>query len=135
MNFVLDASITLAWCFEDESTPATTTLLDRLSTAEAFVPALWQLEVVNILLNAQRKKRITPAKVSEFINLLEALSIQTDYSIGSRGFYEILALATSQNLTTYDAAYLELAMRLGLPLATKDMQLQQAAENLGVTLL
>lgn len=135
MGFVLDASITLAWCFQDESTPEAIILLEKLSTEEAIVPALWTLEVGNILLGAQRKKRISPAKLSEFINLLEVLNIQIDYHMGTRGFYEILSLATAQNLTTYDAAYLELAMRLGFPLATKDIQLQEAANRIGVVLL
>lgn len=132
MSFVLDASITLAWCFQDEATPVTIALLEKLSTEEAFVPALWSLEIGNILLMTQRKKRISPANAAEFINLLEALNIQIDYHMATRRFYEILSLATAQNLTTYDAAYLELAMRLGLPLATKDIQLQNAANRLGV---
>lgn len=132
MSFILDASITLAWCFQDEATPVTIALLEKLSTEEAFVPALWSLEIGNILLMTQRKKRISPANAAEFINLLEALNIQIDYHMATRGFYEILSLATAQNLTTYDAAYLELAMRLGLPLATKDIQLQNAANRLGV---
>lgn len=134
MSFVLDASITLAWCFQDEATPATMLLLEKLSDEEAFVPALWFLEVGNILLGAQRKSRISSAKTVEFINLLEVLNIQVDSHMATRGFYEILSLASSQNLTTYDAAYLELAMRLGIPLATKDHQLQDAANHLGVVL-
>ncbi len=134
MSFVLDASITLAWCFQDEATPDTTALLERLSTEDAFVPALWTLEVGNILLGAERKGRISPANTKEFLNLLDALNIQIDHQMVTRGFNEILSLASFHNLTTYDAAYLELAMRLGIPLATKDLQLRQAANNVGVEL-
>lgn len=134
MDFVLDASVTLAWCFEDEATPTTMALLEKLSTEEAVVPALWSLEIGNILLGAQRKKRISPASAAEFVNLLESLNIQIDYHMATRGLHEILSLAAAQNLTTYDATYLELAMRLGVPLATKDIQLREAASRLGVTL-
>lgn len=134
MSFVLDASVTIAWCFQDEATLTTLTLLEKLATEEAIVPALWLLEIGNILLNAERKKGITRANIMKFINLLEALPIQADYSMTTQGLHEILNLATSQNLTTYDAAYLELAMHKGIPLATKDIKLQEAATRLGVLL-
>lgn len=133
MSFVLDASITLAWCFEDEATFETQAMRERLYVEDAFVPALWSLEVGNILLGAQRKKRITSAKVAEFITILEALDIQIDYR--TRGLHEIFSLASAHDLTTYDAAYLELAMRRGFPLATKDNQLSEAAKRLGVILI
>lgn len=135
MDFVLDASITLSWCFEDESTESSARILDHLERSTAFVPSIWNLEVGNILVNAGRKKRITKAKIAEFIELLEELNIQIDHETSARGFHEILALATEEKITTYDAAYLELAMRLGLPLATKDIQLQNAAKKIGVKIL
>lgn len=134
MSFVLDASVTLSWCFEDEANEATMALLQRLNQEKAFVPALWSLEVGNILVSAQRKNRISSAGITEFLHLLEALDIHIDQHTATRGFHEILLLASSQQLTTYDAAYLELAMRLGLPLATKDKQLREAATRLGVML-
>ena len=120
MSFVLDASIALAWCFEDEQTPQSSVLLNKLSTEQAVVPELWPLELGNILLNAQKRHRITAAKVAEFFALLDAIDIHIDKETSTRAFHEIYALAQSQSLTTYDATYLELAMRLGLPLATKD---------------
>lgn len=135
MSFVLDASITLAWCFADEATPLTIGLLEKLESEQAHVPELWPLEVGNILINAQRRNRIVYAKVAEFLSLLENLNIQIDKETSLRSFHEILSLAHSEKLTTYDAAYLELAMRLGLPLATKDNQLSKAAEKLGVKVI
>ena len=89
----------------------------------------------NILIVAERKKRISFAKIAEFLTLLEDLDIQIDHETSSRGFREILSLAHSEKLTTYDASYLELAMRMGVPLATKDSKLREAAERLGVITL
>lgn len=132
MAFVLDASIALAWCFEDEATLETTALLDKLTTEIAFVPELWRLELGNILIGALKRKRITAAKAAEFFAILDIINIQTDKETSNRAFHEIFSLAQSESLTTYDAAYLELAMRLGLPLATKDAALRNAAIRLGV---
>lgn len=132
MHFVLDASIALAWCFSDEATPTTVALLERLETDSAIVPALWPLEVGNILIASEKRKRITYANIKEFLALLEWLSIEIDTETGSRGFRDILFLAHSEQLTTYDATYLELAMRHGLPLATKDTALIHAAKRVGV---
>lgn len=135
MNFVLDASVTLAWCFIDEQTPATQNLLAQLDTVQAFVPGLWTLEIGNILLSACRKQRISYANATEFLNLLSELDIQIDDATAAFGFHDIFLLAHSEQLTTYDAAYLELAMRLGLPLATRDKQLAAAATKVGITVL
>ncbi|MBV9575028.1 MAG: type II toxin-antitoxin system VapC family toxin [Gammaproteobacteria bacterium] len=135
MNFVLDASITLSWCFSDEATPKTTILLERLESESAIVPGLWSLEVGNILIAAEKRKRISYASIKEFLTLLENLNIEIDDEIGARGFRDIIFLAHSEKLTTYDAAYLELAMRYGLPLATKDLALIQAAKRVGVKII
>jgi predicted nucleic acid-binding protein len=135
MGFVLDASISLAWCFSDEASQFSSDLLIRLESEKAFVPVLWTLEMGNILIVAERKKRISFAKIAEFLTLLEDLDIQIDHETSSRGFREILSLAHSEKLTTYDASYLELAMRMGVPLATKDSKLREAAERLGVITL
>ncbi|MFI5206302.1 MAG: type II toxin-antitoxin system VapC family toxin, partial [Candidatus Paceibacterales bacterium] len=110
-------------------------LLDQLQTGSAFVPTIWSLELGNILIGAERKKRISYADITQFLELLSTLSIRTDEETSNRAFHEILLLAHSEKLTTYDAAYLELAMRLGLPLATKNIALQKAADKLGVKLL
>lgn len=135
MSFVLDASVTLAWCFADESTAETIALLETLETKSAYVPQLWSLEVGNILIAAERRQRISYANIAEFLALLESLTIKVDENTALRGFHEILSCAYSAKLTTYEAAYLELAMRLGLPLATKDIQLQKAAKIMGVQLI
>ena len=134
-GFVLDASVALAWCFNDESTPAAWALLDRLRTAPAHVPALWALEVGNILLGAERHRRITQARAVEFLGILGELDIRADPDLPGRAFRDVLPLAREQRLTTYDASYLELAMRLGLPLATKDTALLRAATALRVATL
>lgn len=134
-SFVLDASVTLAWCFRDESTPAAWRLLDRLRTAPAHVPVLWALEVGNILLGAERRRRITGARIAEFLGILGDLDIRVDPDLPGRAFRDVLPLARERRLTTYDAAYLELATRLGLPLATKDGALASAAAGLGVKTL
>ena len=127
-GFVLDASVAVAWCFDDESTPAAWQLLDRLRTAPGHVPALWELEIGNILLSAVRRRRITQARTVEFLGILGDLDIHVDPDLPRRAFRDVLPLAREHSLTTYDATYLELAMRLGLPLATKDRALGHAAK-------
>ena len=134
-NLVLDASIALAWCFEDEVTTATQRILARLGTEAALVPVIWPLEVANALTIAERRRRITRADSAEFIATLESLAISVDEATASLGFTRILDLAREQRLTVYDAAYLELAMRLGVPLASKDGALCDAAERVGVTVV
>ena len=133
--FVLDASVAVAWCFDDESTPAAWALLDRLRTAPGYVPTLWALEIGNILLGAERRQRITRARTTEFLEILCALDIRADAEVQPRALQVVLPLAREQGLTTYDASYLELAMRLGLPLATKDRALAGAAATLRVEVL
>jgi predicted nucleic acid-binding protein len=113
----------MCWCFEEEATTATDRLLDRLLDDSAAVPALWHLEVANALALAERRGRITVADSAEFIELLDRLAIELDEETMPRAFGQILDLARSQRLTVYDAAYLELSMRLGVPLATKDAAL------------
>ena|ERR1700730_3765713 len=135
MDFVLDASIALTWCFADEATSHTLSLLDKLQTGKAFVPCIWTLELGNILISAERRKRITYADIVKFIELITDLNIQINSETSDRALHEVLSLAYAEKLTTYDASYLELAMRKGLPLATKDMQLSKVANRLGVELL
>ena len=134
-ELVLDASVALAWCFEDETTPATLKVLQILAVEVASVPAIWPIEVANVLALAERRRRITPAESAEFIGRLEGLAIEVDAGTLSRAFTRILDLAREERLTAYDAAYLELAMRLGVPLATKDGPLSAAAMRLGVTVV
>ena len=134
-DFVLDASVALAWCFEDENTTSARQILARLVTEAASVPAIWPIEVASVLALAERRRRITPANSSEFIAKLEDMVILVDGETSSRAFGRILDLAREEHLTAYDAAYLELAMRLGVPLASKDAGLCNAAERLGIAVL
>lgn len=133
--FVLDCSITVAWLFDDESTPQTDELLDRLKDSGALVPTLWRLELGNVLARAERLKRITAAQIADYLELLDRSPIVTDTETESRAFREILALARSEGLTTYDAAYLELAVRRRLSLATLDKELIRAAHRVQVSTL
>jgi predicted nucleic acid-binding protein len=134
-GFVLDSSITLSWFFEDERSDAADRLLERLETEAATVPSLWYFEVVNVLAIGERRQRTTPARIAEFVAQLEGLTIIADEIMPARAFGRVLDLARSERLTGYDAAYLELAMRLGVPLATKDQTLADVAVRLGVTVL
>ncbi|HYZ26362.1 MAG TPA: type II toxin-antitoxin system VapC family toxin [Geminicoccaceae bacterium] len=133
--FVLDASIALAWCFADEATPATDALLDRLADEEAAAPALWRLEVANALSMAESRGRLSVAGLTRSVSLLQRLAVAIDPEGSDRALRELLDLARSERLTVYDAAYLELALRLGLPLASKDASLRTAAAGLGLALL
>ena len=131
-DMVIDASLALAWCFKDELTEAATRLLEELQSGAAAVPLLWPIEVANVLAIAERRKRITLAERAQLIALLETLEIDVDGETSALAFTRILDLAREQRLTAYDAAYLELAMRLGVPLASKDGDLCDAAERVGV---
>ncbi len=134
-GFVIDASVALAWCFDDEATAATRALLDRFEDEHAEVPSLWHLELANALSLGERNKRITPARTSEFIALIGGLPIVIDEQTPIHALSTVLELARSERLSAYDASYLELAMRRGVPLATKDDDLAKAARRVGVTLL
>jgi predicted nucleic acid-binding protein len=133
--FVVDASVALSWCFLDEATPTTKKLLETAATAQIAVPAWWYLEITNALYFAERKGRIEPTKIAEFIALLESFSIDVDNDGPLRAFSHLLPLCRKHQLTSYDAAYLDVALRLDLPLATLDEPLRQAAKSHGVKLL
>lgn len=129
MSFVLNASVTMAWCFEAEATPYTKYILALMGDgAEAWVPALWRLEVVNALLKAKRQGRITADRVESFLRELRDFTIEFDLECIARADNEILRLGLKHQLSSYDAAYLELAMRRGLPMATNDNNLVNALQ-------
>jgi len=130
--FVLDSSIALSWYFEDEASEAADSLLAQLASDVAAVPPLWHLEVANVIALAERRGRVTTVRSAEFIAQLETLTFAVDDETAARAFAQVLDLARSHRLTAYDAAYLELSMRLGVPLATKDAALREAARRLGV---
>jgi predicted nucleic acid-binding protein len=130
--FVLDCSVAVAWFFEDEANAYAESVEDALATAAPVVPALWHLEVANVLLSGERRGRTTEAKSTEFLALLETLPITVDDQTSARAWSDVLHLVRAHNLSAYDAAYLELALRRGLPLAPLDEQLKTAAEAVGV---
>lgn len=131
-NFVIDCSITMTWCFEDESTDYTEQILENLKKATAIVPTIWALEVANVLLLAKKNKRITDIQSSGFIDALAALPIVVEPSTPSRAMHSIFVLADQTGLTIYDAAYLELAVREKIPLITLDKGLIKAAKKLNI---
>lgn len=132
-RFVVDASMTLAWCFSDESTAFTESVLDLLANgAEAIAPAIWPFEVANALLMGERRKRVTPAQVSSVLQRIADLPISVEPIRVDRAFGPVLLLARNEQLTEYDAAYLELALRDGSPLATIDERLRKAARRAGI---
>jgi predicted nucleic acid-binding protein len=134
-RLVLDASLTLAWCFEDESTAYTEAVLDLLANgAEAVVPSVWPLEVANALLVGEKRKRITLAQVTAALERIGDLPISIDPMRVDRAFGPILLLARKEQLSEYDAAYLDLALREGLPLATLDNKLRNTAQSAGIAL-
>jgi predicted nucleic acid-binding protein len=135
MSLVLDPSLALSWYFEDERTPATDALLDRVVDEGAAVPGLWRLEIANGLRSAIRRKRIDKVFRDRAIAQLARLPITVDPDTDRYAWTTTIQLADRFGLTPYDAAYLELAQRLTLPLATLDEQLRAAAAELGVVLL
>lgn len=135
MSLVVDCSVAVAWCIDDEASPETDALLDRVRDEGALVPALWHLELANVLLQAERRGRLTVRDVAARLALLDAMPLATDDESPARLRGDVLALARAERLAAYDAAYLELALRKGLDLATKDTDLAKAARKAGVTVL
>ena len=129
---VIDSSAALSWCFEDEASPDSDLLFERVRDQGAVVPGLWHLEVANVLLQAEKRGRITTGDIAMRLELIAELPIATDHETTARAWREILSLARAEGLTTYDAAYLELAIRRGLPLQTKDEALISAAKRCSV---
>jgi predicted nucleic acid-binding protein len=135
---VVDASVTVAWCFPSEATPFTVAILDRVGGEGMIVPAHWLLEVANVVGLQERRGRITPEQRSRFFGLLHDLRAIRKIRIEALDerlvFGPVWDLSQRHRLTTYDAAYLELAGRRGLALATLDGELQGAAGHSGVPL-
>jgi len=135
MSVVIDASLTMTWYFDDEITPATEAVLSHVSEAGAVVPSLWRLEVANAFQSALRRKRISPEYRDESLVELGELPITLDADTDTYAWTTTLRLAERFGLTIYNAAYLELAQRRSLPLATLDNELREAATAIDVTLL
>ncbi len=135
MSLVLDASLTLSWFFKDERTPGADAVLTEVTEKGAVVPSLWRLEVANALQMALRRKRIDAAFRDSALTQLSRLSITADPDMDTYAWTVTLQLADRFQLTLYDAAYLELAGRRRLPLATLDRELRDASAALGIALL
>ena len=131
-QFVVDGSVALAWCFPDEKAAYPQAVLDSLVKAQAVVPSLWYLDVGNSLLVGERRKRCTQADTTTWLAFLKSLPIVVDDETARRAWNDVLGLARAYNLSSYDAAYLELALRRGLALASLDKQLKTAAAAVGV---
>ncbi len=132
MLFVLDASVVASWALEPDEEELAIIAKVQLRDGSALVPELWTLEVRNALLTAERRGRISEANVGAFLTALVQSPIDGDHDADPRA---ILALARAWRLTVYDAAYLELALRRALPLASLDRALVAAARGAGVKLL
>ena len=132
MAFVLDCSVAMAWVFSDEASDATARLRDSLIDGRAFVPSLWPVEVGSVLLTAARRGRLSPDEWPKVCASLDALPIEIDSLSTIRVWGPTLDLADEHGLSIYDAMYLELALRMQLPLATLDRPLAVAARAAGV---
>ena len=133
--FVVDCSVAMAWLFHDEATPKTAALLNRLATETVLVPGWWFIEITNVLAMTERRGRITTTQSDAFIADLGKLGIERDDEAPDRAFTHLLALCRTHRLTSYDAVYLDLAVRRNLPLATLDGDLRKSARKLGIRLL
>jgi predicted nucleic acid-binding protein len=135
MAFVIDASVALAWCFEDEAAGIADSVLARLEEEEGVAPSIWPLEVANGLRSAERRGRIDEREIPAAVRLLAALPIQVVPTGLAQALGDVLSMARAAGLSAYDAAYLDLALRRGLPLATADEFLARAAQATGVELV
>lgn len=132
MAFVLDASVTACWAFDDEDHPDASLAFSRMRSEEGVIPSLWWFEVRNILIVNERRRRITESDTSAFLLHLSRLPMRVDQLPDENA---VLRLARAYRLSVYDAAYLELAQREGLPLATLDADLRRAAAGERVELV
>ncbi len=133
-RFVLDNSVVMAWCFRDVGDDYAETVLERLAISEALVPGIWPLEVASVLVAAERRQRLSETDSARFLALLADLPVRVIQEPPLRVTGAILALARETGLSSYDASYLDLAMREGAPLATLDQGLRKAAAKVGVEL-
>lgn len=134
-GFVIDNSVVMSWAFQDGANPYADAVLEQLAATSAIVPSIWPLEVVNVLLVAERRKRLKQADSVRFITLLSQLPIFVDQEWPDNRMEKLLALGRANTLSSYDASYLYLAMQMGLPLATLDQRLILAAQQVEIPLV
>ena len=135
MSFVLDNSVTMRWLFGDgkpQELAYAGRVLDAMQDVKALVPMTWGLEVANVIAKAEAKALVTDARSEAFLEMLEEVEIEVDAATFAHALSDTLQLARRYKLSAYDASYLELALRTGLPLATLDDDLQKAAKKAGV---
>lgn len=135
MPFVLDSSVALAWLLPDENNDAADALVDRLESEAAVVPAIWRLEVGNVLLMARRRERLTDKDVERLVAVLVTLPVEQEPAPDDEGLTKLMRIAREHGLTSYDAAYVEVAHRRGIPLATLDQKLSAACAAANVEVL
>jgi len=134
--FVLDASVVLTWCFPDEEVRKAEEISERIALGDKLVvPAFWRHEVLNALLMGEKRKRLTNELIQSFLDDLERLPVEIDAPAAGIVFHATHALCRKHGLTAYDAAYLELAMRNGIALATADDALERAARAEGIEIV
>jgi predicted nucleic acid-binding protein len=134
VSVVVDASVTMAWCFGDEATAYTEAVLDYIRDSGSVVPGIWPLEVANTLLIGERRGRLTVVKTALFIDLLRDLPVAVDDQTIGNAWGSITALGRQYAITAYDACYVDLAIRRRLPLATVDNRMTDVASQLGIPL-
>jgi len=135
MAFVLDSSVVLAWILPDEQYVQVDEIASRLETEAAIVPAIWPLEIHNALLVAERRDRIEPEQVESALRAVTALAIHVDHDVSLESAGRAFVLARALKLSAYDASYLELAGREGVPVATVDRRLREACQASGIPVL
>ncbi len=135
VKLVIDASLTLAWCFADERNHSSQALLNDVARNGARAPAIWWFEVTNALLIGEIRKRISREDVDDHVKNLAELPVAIDSAQNVETITRIMELARTQRLTTYDASYNELALRYALPIATRDTAMQNAARKLGLEII
>ena len=132
MSVVLDASVALPWCFEDEANEASRRLLRHVGDHGAVTTAMWPVEILNAIVTALKRNRINTDVADRYMYLLDRLSIEVEPATAAHSFLQVRPLALRFNLSAYDASYLELAARRDLSLASNDMRLLAAARSAGV---
>jgi predicted nucleic acid-binding protein len=131
-GIVVDASVALAWCFPEEASEYADRILVALEGHAILIPPLWAVEITNAVLMAERRKRVKQPEIRRFVELLDALTVIMDSQSVAESVSNILPIAREYGLSAYDAAYLDVAARHGVPLATLDSALQRACRKAGI---
>lgn len=134
-GIVIDASVALAWCFPDEVSEYADGILVALEGHAILVPGLWSVEITNAVVVAERRKRIKQPEIRRFVELLDGLTVVMDSQSVTESMSNILPIAREYGLSAYDAAYVDVAVRHGAPLATLDSKLQKASQKAGIEIL